>query len=525
MKHLAILLGAALLVSPDAFGQNWNQVGSLPYPSPAPLQFYVSKSTGNDANPGTQASPWQNLQYAYGTGIDNALTAMSLPTTTPAVLIVEEGYYAPSNGETFPIVMKSRRYVVGENAHSTIVSLEGNSNIVFHFAGGDFEPDDGAYLDRLTIRNTGTAVGTEPPFAASDFWSVRDSMGMRHNPIPASGADQSAFHGLGIVVESSTPGECAQMPTAPTLANLVIYGFQIAIWDDNGAPQLLSSTVAGNWIGLGQFDQACCTDWTVRNCILVGNYTDMEGIAAQSVSFSSFETALPGFGLNCGLPPVAGVNGNQNFSLGAVAFVQPQPSPLPSASLIEAEFDLRLTALSAVRGQGVWTLPYTSSAPVYDAEGFANPRVDTWWGALNTASSDMGADQFNEFRLQTLARRLSGTPGTITGIGLHTSLNPAIVLTPRGVPSVPAVVTMAAVFIAPSPATLTSPVPIFGVEGLFALPVTSASVTMSPNPAVGLENPYSLAVPPATTIALQMLYVDPATGAFVLTNGQKFESL
>src|SRR5690242_4214948 len=77
-----------------------------PVTPPASPTFYVNASSGSDANPGTQASPFKTITFA-----------MTQATTSGSTVQVEPGQYdAMNNGETFPITVPAGVLLIGDEA-------------------------------------------------------------------------------------------------------------------------------------------------------------------------------------------------------------------------------------------------------------------------------------------------------------------------------------------------------------------------------------------------------------------------
>jgi len=522
-QSLSIGLVAAAL-APLASAQ-FTQTSSLAYP-PGTVFFFVDKELGNNANGGSATDPWRDLSTGYA----NMLSAMSAFPTTPAALIVAPGYYAPSSGESFPLDVVPLRFIGGENAHTTIVSLESNAGIAFRFngslaAGAVYSRNDGPYLERLTIRNT------EP----TDFSQILLA---------------------GDAIRLNAPPADVCQPTRPVLNQLIIYGFNFAIRGEFVGPLVVDSTIVRNNTGLfaspnGGAAGPCCGDrWDVINSVVSGNSArDLANMALGNVTFTSFDDALT---QNCVNPqgvtvltPTQGTGTtNPDYVAGpdypavleptfvsAPPLVSPTPNPV-------TEFDMRLLAASPLRADGAWATTPILGQPLWDAEGFMNLRLEL----TATTNADIGADQFNSLRVGPLTRVFTGGGSlglTRAGIDLGAPNSLVdMVSTPLGtsqpvVLAIPVLTTpvphpvLTGVFIAPF-STTPGVIPsggglvfqeLFGIVG----PVTLGATTMA-STSVEVNIPLVVTVT-GLPLTMQMGYVEVLPSGDISTtfsNGQKF---
>ncbi|MCD6328526.1 DUF1565 domain-containing protein, partial [bacterium] len=87
--------------------------------------YYVNGASGDDASDGSEGSPWQTITHA--------LLSVEDTGVTPATIFVAAGTYAAStNGETFPLNMQSWVSLSGEDAETTILDAESDSNHVIY---------------------------------------------------------------------------------------------------------------------------------------------------------------------------------------------------------------------------------------------------------------------------------------------------------------------------------------------------------------------------------------------------------
>ncbi|MBN1592654.1 MAG: DUF1565 domain-containing protein, partial [Candidatus Coatesbacteria bacterium] len=87
--------------------------------------FFVDAEQGNDSNDGTEGAPWKTITHA-----------LALASATPATINVLAGTYSAStNGESFPLNMKSWISLAGEDAETTVLDGERNTYQVIYCDG------------------------------------------------------------------------------------------------------------------------------------------------------------------------------------------------------------------------------------------------------------------------------------------------------------------------------------------------------------------------------------------------------
>ncbi|HUT04214.1 MAG TPA: DUF1565 domain-containing protein [bacterium] len=98
--------------------------------------FYVDAEAGSDSNSGTSAdSAWLTITHA--------LSSVTGSSSDPATVHIAAGTYSAStNGETFPLEMRSCVSLVGAAADTTMLDAEGNAHHVIvcsHLGNGDYD--------------------------------------------------------------------------------------------------------------------------------------------------------------------------------------------------------------------------------------------------------------------------------------------------------------------------------------------------------------------------------------------------
>jgi hypothetical protein len=519
MKHIALAFGFLAALFSGVASAQW-QTSSLPYP-PNTRFFYVSKTAGDNLNDGSSASPWKDLSYAY-TAMATAVAATGNPYA-PAALIVEPGYYAPSNGETFPIRMRALKFISGMDAHTTIVSVEDASSEAFTFFGrsnpllpanplnGPFRREEGPYLERLTLRNS----------LATDASNITPTTG------------RSGIYMYGESWDPTTGtyvGDCDI--TQPTVAQLVVYGFNSGIRAQYAQPRVTDCTIVLNEYGLVTGGAPCCPDWEVINCVVNGNtITDLVEIDAAGVQSTNFTSATVGgtCGVDVGDVPVPGAGSNLDFPFADLAFVNSQPTFYAPQNL-DPEFDFRLRANSPLRRAGHWTWASDPKRPLWDGEGFANLRLEL----ANTGPSDIGADQFNSFRLEPLIRIFDHASSTIRSIAVGGPLT-ASQTTIINMYVTPMFATSSAVLAYPliqDPALSTSYLPIplvdpLAFDGILAISPIVLDATAVASGVHFSDTVVSLYTPPGLPLIMQVAFVDVLPSGVVevsLSNGQRIQA-
>lgn len=348
---------SALLIAAAAVGQTFDD-SNLPLP-PGIQRVYVDAMRGDDANDGSSpvvgvppVGPKRSITNAYASLAGNP---------APAVVVVSDGIYAPSNGESFPIFMRDNHLIMGRNAHTVIVDGEGAGGEAFRLLAGaqSFDHSDGPYLQRLSIRNFNAGIRVGGPD------------GMCHL-------------------------------CAPTFEALVMYNNGYGIYGETAEVWVFDCTITQNTIGIYKhvpMVQDCCV-WIVTNTIVIGNVnTDLWNFDELEVTYCDIDPAncfIDNFAIeHCGWTlPKVDASPTNNVNKFPVGFVQNAPSGnLPATGLLE-EFDFRLLPTSGVIGKGI------STGALWDGEAMGNFRD----GPLRNRAIDIGADQYNALRVGPLAR-------------------------------------------------------------------------------------------------------------------------
>ncbi|RLC46034.1 MAG: hypothetical protein DRH70_06310, partial [Candidatus Coatesbacteria bacterium] len=153
--------------------------------------FYVNATSGDNGNNGLSADEaWKTITHA--------LEQVEGLEDYPATIHVAAGTYASStNGETFPLNMKSYVSLIGDSPDKTILDAEGTTYHVIYCNG----------VNNLTIEGFtitgGKAHGrlSSPDSSGGGVYCYNSSPTVENNTI----TDNSAHYGGGICCQDSTP--------------------------------------------------------------------------------------------------------------------------------------------------------------------------------------------------------------------------------------------------------------------------------------------------------------------------------
>ncbi len=248
--------------------------------------YYVNGETGDDSNDGSESYPWRTITHALASAL-----------STPATIHVAPGTYAAStNGETYPLNMKSWVSLSGQGAETTVLDAEGAANHVIY-------SDE---VSNLAIRDFtitgGSAYGTSwSENAGGGIYCRQSSLTIENNVI----TDNSADWGGGI--------HCCQC--SPTIQKNKIDRNSAedsggAIYCFESSPAIISSSVSGNWARYGGGVFCYTSSPTIESSTLTGNSARFRGGAIASWDYSlpkiqnstiSSNSASEGGGIFCTL--------------------------------------------------------------------------------------------------------------------------------------------------------------------------------------------------------------------------------
>ncbi|HUT03994.1 MAG TPA: right-handed parallel beta-helix repeat-containing protein [bacterium] len=144
--------------------------------------YYVDGQLGDDSYDGSEGSPWKTINRSLRYGGAEA---------DPITIHVAAGSYAAStNGEIFPLNMKSWVSVVGDSAENTILDGEMYSRHIFYCINVT-----GATIERLTITGgTGSHWDYEhEENGGGGIYSCNSDLKILDNIITENGASETSF--------------------------------------------------------------------------------------------------------------------------------------------------------------------------------------------------------------------------------------------------------------------------------------------------------------------------------------------
>jgi len=180
---------AAVLTYPGTF--EWVSIASLaPFTVLASVgsHYHVDCGTGDDSNDGSFGSPWKTITHA--------LASVEGSETDPVTLHVAAGTYSAStNGESFPLNMKSWVSLSGEDRETTILDAE---KAVYHVIY--CKETDNLRVEDFTITG-GAAFGKANDFYGGGIFCSGSSPTFSDNVI----TDNTGYAGGGIYCEEGSP--------------------------------------------------------------------------------------------------------------------------------------------------------------------------------------------------------------------------------------------------------------------------------------------------------------------------------
>ncbi|MBN1591891.1 MAG: DUF1565 domain-containing protein [Candidatus Coatesbacteria bacterium] len=82
------------------------------------VEYFIDAGLGSDSNDGSRDAPWRTITHA--------ISSVEGSEETPVTVLVAAGSYSgATNGETFPLTMKSWVSVIGKSRETTILDAEG----------------------------------------------------------------------------------------------------------------------------------------------------------------------------------------------------------------------------------------------------------------------------------------------------------------------------------------------------------------------------------------------------------------
>ncbi len=223
--------------------------------------YYVNGETGDDSNDGSESYPWRTITHALASAL-----------STPATIHVAAGTYAAStNGETFPLNMKSWASLIGDHRETTILDAEDSAYHVILCDGAD-----AITIEGFTITG-GYANGSKDRNArGAGICCYESSPTILNNTITRNSSDGQYSYGGGIYCYESSP----IISNNTITDNSAYYGGGIHCSDS--WPTISNNTIIGNSARYGggiRCDHESSP--TILDCIIWANGDDLLGCSAS----------------------------------------------------------------------------------------------------------------------------------------------------------------------------------------------------------------------------------------------------
>jgi len=207
--------------------------------------IYVSAEIGDDANDGSFDSPFKTITHA--------LASVDGSEAHPVTIHVAPGTYSAStNGETFPLNMKSWTSIVGWSASDTFLDAEGFAYHVICCSGVD-----GVTIESFTIKG---GVADSRQTTGAGIFCLRSAVTIRDNVITENAAE-------------SDGGGIACMESPLLILDNTIVGNSAAsaggIYCYRSSPGIVDNTISGNSADYGGGIHCCdgSSPWILSNTI------------------------------------------------------------------------------------------------------------------------------------------------------------------------------------------------------------------------------------------------------------------
>ncbi|PKQ21178.1 MAG: hypothetical protein CVT66_01635 [Actinobacteria bacterium HGW-Actinobacteria-6] len=184
--------------------------------------YWVDAANGMDANPGTEAEPFETITHA--------ITVADIYDT----IMVKPGTYDEANGEVFPLLPQGESFKSTGGPGVTIIAGNGVDQCMIwqSLQAGD-------YVEGLTFRNGGTGTGGAL-FASINGLTAPDTPRIEGNVFEDN--LNSTFSGGAVIITSTGPGQATPVVTGNLFENN-------RTTTDGGAlkiNQYVSATIVGN---------------------------------------------------------------------------------------------------------------------------------------------------------------------------------------------------------------------------------------------------------------------------------------
>jgi len=197
-------------------------------------RLFVDGATGDDTGRGTESDPFRTITHA--------LSVASGTDKCPVTISVARGTYAGStNGETFPLVMKSWVSIIGESSKNTILDAHGKAHHVIYC-----DAVSNLMVEGFTIRGGRTAGATGPDANGAGIFCRSSSLTIRENTITNNAADASMGEGGGIYCLYSSATIVSNLISANTADSP--FGRGGGIYCEDSSPTIATNTISDNLV-------------------------------------------------------------------------------------------------------------------------------------------------------------------------------------------------------------------------------------------------------------------------------------
>ncbi|MBN1593197.1 MAG: right-handed parallel beta-helix repeat-containing protein [Candidatus Coatesbacteria bacterium] len=260
-----------------------DEVSFLVFPS-AKAEYYISAEDGDDNNDGFEGTPWKTITHA--------LDAIEARDTHPAVIHIAPGNYSAStNGETFPLNMKSWISLSGDDRDTVIVDAEESACHVI-----ECESAQQLTIAGLTIAGGDTDLCDEPYRSGGGVHCINSSITLENNLIERNSncavycfeCDWMLIRN-NVIKDNYGPVYLRESAFPEITGNAIIDNTGSGIRCYASSPLIADNTIAGNTgsgAGGGIFCEELSAPLITRN-VIDGNSVRSNGGGIYSVADSS----------------------------------------------------------------------------------------------------------------------------------------------------------------------------------------------------------------------------------------------
>ncbi|MCD6326531.1 right-handed parallel beta-helix repeat-containing protein, partial [bacterium] len=238
-------------------------------------QLFVDANAGADTNDGTEGAPWRTITHA--------LQSVTGAEQSPVIINVAAGTYSAStNGEAFPLNMKSFVSLQGEGREATILDAEDSSNVItisaiaagpsldgFTITGGNSTNGGGIFSNNSSITVSNNLITGCFGDSGAGVYCQRGEMLFSQNEISGNAATGRLGFGGAMFISLGTPQivdneigdnegdsvgglyiyRCSPIIQMNTISGNISTddgGICGGIYIDQGSPEIRDNTIVGN---------------------------------------------------------------------------------------------------------------------------------------------------------------------------------------------------------------------------------------------------------------------------------------